>query len=178
MFIITFIDGDETYQVYMKKGEEATLPQPTPVKGYIAKWDKDLSSVTSDMTVTRELTILNYLLGVDWGDAIPYESYQFPEYINAETEEITLLTPQTPEQVVFKGWYTSPTFEEDTQIFYIPAGIGAEGHFNIYARTVGYRIEDAYGFEINEYGNYYKKVYQEINQFDIVYFEISKNATW
>ena len=39
MYIITFIDGDNTYEVYMKKGEEASLPQPTPVKGYIAKWE-------------------------------------------------------------------------------------------------------------------------------------------
>ena len=177
MYIITFIDGDNTYEVYMKKGEEASLPQPTPVKGYIAKWDQDLTLVTSDMTVTRELEILNYLLGVDWGEAIPYESYQFPEYINVETGEISLLTPRTPENVAFEGWYTSPTFEENTKIDVIPAGIGAEGHFNIYAKTIGYRIEETNGYTINEYGNYAKKLYQESNQVSIITFEISENAT-
>ncbi len=176
MFIITFVDGDNTYDYYMKKGEEASLPQPSQVRGYLAKWDKDLSLVTSDMTVTRELTLLEYKLAVNWGAATPYE---LPEYISVETDEIMLPDPQTRDGVYFEGWYTSPTFEENTKITSVPAGVGADGHFFVYAKTFNCAIDNVSLYTLDISGCYVYRLYSAGNEFDIIgLFEINPPATW
>ncbi len=175
LYIVTFIDGDKTIDVYVKEGLKYDFPEPTSVKGYIVKWDKDLTNITSDMVVNKQLTPINHVLSVDWGEATPYD---LPKYINIETDEIPLPNPRTPENVIFEGWYTSPDFSEETRVDRVSAGVGGNGDYFLYAKTVGYRIEAAAGFELNKNGIYYKKIYQENDQYYVGNFEVSKNAKY
>ena len=175
-FEITFIDGDNQYTRYMKKGQEFYPPSPTNVPGYLVSWDNDFTQITGDTVVNRTLFLLEYKLGVDWGSATPYE---LPELIRVETPEISLPNPQTKEGVYFEGWFTSPTFEESTRITSVPAGIGKDGHFNIYAKTFDCTIESSHLYELNDSGEYAYKLYQANNTYDIIgLFEINLPATW
>lgn len=176
MFKVTFVDGDNTFDIFVGKDENYHFPNPTAVRGYLADWDKDLSRIEEDMVVTRVLTLLEYKLSVDFGSATPYT---VPEYISVETEEISLPDPVTPDGVYFEGWFTSPTFEENTRITCVPAGVGADGHYWVYAKTFNCSIENAHLYEKNEYEEYYYKLYQYDNKYDIIgLFEINLPATW
>lgn len=103
-YLVTFLnwDGTELAQIAVERGEAATPPTAPTREGYtFIGWDKDLSNITENLTVTALFTINHYpvvLLGHD-GTLLSKQSVAYNHA--AEVPEVPARDGYT-----FSGWTT------------------------------------------------------------------------
>ncbi len=122
------------------------IPQPKAVDGYEIEWDrKGFTSITEDITVTANKTVITYTIEyvLQYGKN-PTEN---PKTYTIESASITLKNPENLFGMQFGGWYTSETFLPSTSVTTV--GGGQFGDIKLYGQFIGYRVEEAIGFEID-----------------------------
>ena len=122
------------------------IPTPQHVDGYKFTWNRtDFTSITEDITVTANKELITYKIEyvLQYGTN-PSDN---PKTYTVETASITLKNPTNMFGMQFSGWYTSETFLPSTSVTTI--GGGMFGDLKLYGQFVGYRVEEATGFEID-----------------------------
>lgn len=102
-YTVTFIDGLTGKPIgepqSVKEGESAVAPEPPVHEGYtFAGWDKDFTNITVRTEVKALYTVNSYTLTTE---VLGKETTQEIEYGGS----LELGAPETPEGLVFAGWY-------------------------------------------------------------------------
>ena len=122
------------------------IPTPQHVDGYKFTWNRtDFTSITEDITVTANKTLITYT--IEYVLTYGTNPSDNPTTYTIETASITLKNPANLFGMQFGGWYTSETFLPSTCVTKI--GGGTFGDLTLYGQFVGYRVEEATGFEID-----------------------------
>ena len=124
------------------------IPEPKTVNGNAFTWDRtDFTSITEDITVTAQKTLLTYKIeyvlngGTDNGNN--------PTQYTVESATFTLKAPTASETfgTTFGGWFTSPDFSLDSKITKIAKG--TTGDLKLYAYWLEYRVTEVVGGAVN-----------------------------
>ncbi len=102
-YTVTFIDGLTGKPIgepqSVKEGESAVAPEPPVHEGYtFTGWDKDFTNITVRTEVKALYTVNSYTLTTE---VLGEETTQEIEYGGS----LELGAPETPEGLVFAGWY-------------------------------------------------------------------------
>ncbi len=141
-------DGFENVVISVLDLENATslIPAPRDVLGYNVVWENvDLTSITSDMTISSIKTPITYTITYHLNDAL--NSSLNPTSYTIESERITLNAPQQKLEMAFVGWYTTSNFAVESKLNRIESG--TTGDLNLYAKWEYCKIENQVDFEID-----------------------------
>ena len=102
-YTVTFVDGLTGQPIgepqSVKEGESAVAPEPPVHEGYtFTGWDKDFTNITVRTEVKALYTVNSYTLTTE---VLGKETTQEIEYGGS----LELGAPETPEGLVFAGWY-------------------------------------------------------------------------
>lgn len=102
-YTVTFVDGLTGQPIgepqSVKEGESAVAPEPPVHEGYtFAGWDKDFTNITVRTEVKALYTVDSYTLTTE---VLGEEKTQEIEYGGS----LELGAPETPEGLIFAGWY-------------------------------------------------------------------------
>ena len=102
-YTVTFVDGLTGKPIgepqSVKEGESAVAPEPPVHEGYtFAGWDKDFTNITVRTEVKALYTVNSYTLTTE---VLGKEKTQEIEYGGS----LELGAPETPEGLIFAGWY-------------------------------------------------------------------------
>lgn len=102
-YTVTFIDGLTGQPIgepqSVKEGESAVAPEPPVHEGYtFTGWDKDFTNITVRTEVKALYTVNSYTLTTE---VLGKETTQEIEYGGS----LELGAPETPEGLIFAGWY-------------------------------------------------------------------------
>lgn len=132
--------------------QEIVLPIPERPNCTFAGWYTTEKFIGTPITKLNKGTTGNKVLYAKW-DAPTYNiTYELNggtcnELINTYSvvEKVTLPTPKKDGQI-FGGWYTTPTFDEETKISEIKVGT-LTGDLNLYAKwlySINYELNEGY----------------------------------
>ena len=120
------------------------IPTPQHADGYKFTWNRtDFTSITEDITVTANKTVITYTIEYVVYDGVNSESN--PTAYTVESATFTLKNP-TPSETFgksFGGWFTSPDFSLDSKITKIEKG--SFGDLKLYAYWLEYRVTEVVG---------------------------------
>ncbi|MBE7090585.1 MAG: hypothetical protein E7363_01565 [Clostridiales bacterium] len=127
-------------------GSLTTLPTPKPVNGYTVTWNRtSFTNVTQDITAYAVTTLETYTVTYVLGGAENHVDN--PTQFTIESPALPLTALEDSYGKNFGGWYTTPTFTEESRVSEIAAG--SFGNITLYAKWLSYRIENADGFTMD-----------------------------
>ena len=148
---VTFVISDnEQKEVVVKNGEgvsSAEVPEVPSKVGYNGSWDKDLSNITSDVTVRADYTLIEYKITYICGIG-GTNNESNPTTYTIETPVISLKYAIAKNVgYTFDGWYTTPNYMPGSRIISLEPG--DYGDLTLYAKWLSYCVEYAEGFDID-----------------------------